>query len=158
MKIGSFKIGVASDHAGKELKQLIVEFMKASDVEVIDYGVVVDSQKSVDYPDYAAAVASDISSKKLDFGILICGTGIGMSIAANKFPYVRAALVWDDFTAKMSRAHNDANVLCLGARTLNHHRAIDLAKLWLETPFEGSRHNLRLEKIREIEKQNFKLI
>lgn len=152
------KVGIASDHAGKELKQLVVEFIQASEIEVIDYGVAYESDKSVDYPDYAAAVAKDVSQKKLDYGILVCGTGTGMAITANKFPYVRAALLWDEFTAKMSRAHNDANIACLGARTLNHHRAIDLVKLWLATPFEGNRHNLRLEKIRNLEKQNFKLL
>lgn len=152
------KIGVASDHAGKELKQMVVEFVATSDLEVVDYGVAQESDLSVDYPDYAAAVARDIGDKKLDFGILICGTGIGMSIAANKFPYVRAALIWDEFTAKMSRAHNNANIACLGARTLNYHRAIDLIKIWLHAGFEGNRHNLRLEKIREIEKQNFKML
>jgi ribose 5-phosphate isomerase B len=147
------KIGIAADHAGKELKQLIADFIKLKNFEVIDYGVAVDSSKSVDYPDYAAILAADIASGKLDRGVLICGTGIGMCMTANKFPSVRAALVWDEFTARMSRAHNDANIICLGARVLNHHRAAELVNIWLDTPFEGNRHKARLDKIREIEKK-----
>ncbi len=147
------KIGIAADHAGKELKQLIADFVRLKNFEVVDYGVSVESDKSVDYPDYAAILATDVSSGKIDRGVLICGTGIGMSMTANKFPGVRAALIWDDFTAKMSRAHNDANIICLGARVLNHHRAAELVNLWLDTEFEGSRHQARLDKIREIEKK-----
>ncbi len=147
------KIGIASDHAGKELKQLIADFVRLKNYEVIDYGVAVGSDKSVDYPDYAAILASDVSAGKLDRGVLICGTGIGMCITANKFPGVRAASVTDEFTARMSRAHNDANIVCLGARVLNHHRAAELVNIWLDTPFEGNRHKARLDKIREIEKQ-----
>jgi ribose 5-phosphate isomerase B len=146
-------IGIASDHAGKELKQLIADFVRLKNYEVIDYGVAVDSDKSVDYPDYAAILAADVSSGKLDRGVLVCGTGIGMCITANKFPGVRAASVSDEFTARMSRAHNDANIICLGARVLNHHRAAELVNLWLDTPFEGSRHQVRLDKIRELEKK-----
>ena len=147
------KIGIASDHAGKELKQLIADFVRLKNYEVIDYGVAVGSDKSVDYPDYAAILASDISAGKLDRGVLICGTGIGMCITANKFPGVRAASVTDEFTSRMSRAHNDANIICLGARVLNHHRAAELVNIWLDTAFEGNRHKARLDKIREIEKQ-----
>ena len=146
-------IGIASDHAGKELKQLIADFVRLKNYEVIDYGVAVDSDKSVDYSDYAAILAADVSSGKLDRGVLVCGTGIGMCITANKFPGVRAASVWDEFTARMSRAHNDANIICLGARVLNHHRAAELVNLWLDTPFEGSRHQVRLDKVRELEKK-----
>jgi ribose 5-phosphate isomerase B len=147
------KLGIAADHAGRELKQLIADFVRLKTYEVIDYGVAVDSDKSVDYPDYAAILAADVASGKLDRGVLICGTGIGMCITANKFKGVRAAPVWDEFTARMSRAHNDANVICLGARVLNHHRAAELVNLWLDTEFEGNRHQARLDKIREIEKK-----
>lgn len=147
------KIGIASDHAGKELKQLIADFVRLKNFEVVDYGVAVDSDKSVDYPDYAAILAGDVGSGKLDRGIAICGTGIGMSITANKFPGVRAAVVWDEFTARMCRAHNDANILCLGSRVLNHHRAAELVNIWLDAEFEGNRHKVRLDKIREIEKK-----
>ena len=152
----SHKIGIASDHAGKELKQLIVDLVRLTDNDVVDYGVATDSDKSVDYPDYAAFLAKDVSSGKLDLAIAICGTGIGMSITANKFPGVRAAVAWDEFSAKMAKAHNNANILCLGARSINHHRASEMVKVWLATKFEGDRHQLRLDKIREIEKKNLK--
>lgn len=147
------KIGIASDHAGKELKQLIADFVRMKNYEVIDYGVSTDTDKSVDYPDYAAILASDVSSGKVERGILICGTGIGMSITANKFPGVRAGLVWDEFTARMCRAHNDTNIICLGSRVLNPHRATEFVNIWLDTEFEGNRHKTRLDKIREIEKK-----
>ena len=150
------KIGIACDHAGKELKQLMADFVKLNNYEVVDYGVAADTDKSVDYPDYAEILASDISSGKLERGILICGTGIGMAIAANKFPGIRAACITDEFTARMSRAHNDSNIMCLGSRVTNHHRAADLVKAWLNTEFEGNRHSTRLEKIRNIEKKNMK--
>jgi ribose 5-phosphate isomerase B len=149
------KIGIAADHAGKELKHFLQEFLNVANFEVIDYGVAHTSDKSVDYPDYAALLANDIRQNKIERGILVCGTGIGMAIVANKFPGVRAAQVWDEFTAKMSRLHNNANVLCLGARVLNYHRAADLAKLWLETEYEGGRHQPRIDKVRTIEKRNF---
>ncbi len=146
-------IGIGCDHAGKELKQLISEMLKLTTNTVVDYGVAADSKTSVDYPDYAAAVAADLSNGKLDLGILVCGTGIGMQITANKFAGVRAAVVWDELSTKMAKEHNDVNILCLGSRTTNHLRACDLVKLWLESPFGGSRHQMRLNKIREIEKK-----
>ncbi len=145
------KIGIACDHAGKELKQLLQEYLAVTDFEVVDYGVANDSQASVDYPDYAALIANDISQKKIAKGVLICGTGIGMCITANKIPGVRAASVWDEFSARMSRAHNDANVICLGSRAVNDHRACDYLKIWLETEYEGGRHQLRLDKIKNLE-------
>lgn len=150
------KIGIAADHGGKELKRLIHDFLRLTDYDVIDYGVSPDTEKAVDYPDYAALLADDVSRGKVDEGIVICGTGIGMCITANKFPDVRAALVWDEFTARMSRMHNNANIICLGARTINHHRAVDFIKIWLETEYEGGRHAERIRKIHEIEKRNLK--
>lgn len=150
------KIGIASDHAGKELKQMIIDFVRLIDVEVVDYGIAMETDKSVDYPDYAEMLARDLTRANIDGAIAICGTGIGMAITANKFPGVRAASAWDEFSSKMSRAHNDANMLCLGARTLNYHRAMDIVRIWLETPFAGERHQMRLNKIREIEKKTFK--
>lgn len=147
------RIGVAADHAGKELKQLVVEMLKMTSHEVVDYGVGIDSRTSVDYPDYAALVASEVSVDKLDCGILICGTGIGMSITANKFPNVRAAVVWDEYSTKMAKEHNNVNVLCLGARMINHMRATEFVKLWLDTPFGGPRHQVRINKIRELEQK-----
>lgn len=150
------RLGISSDHAGKELKQLIYEMLKMTDHEVTDYGVSADSDASVDYPDYAGALARDIAQGKIDRGVAICGTGIGMSIAANKIPGIRAAVVWDEFSTRMARAHNDVNLLCLGARTLNHLRAAEFVKIWLDTPFEAGRHQIRLNKIRELEKKQLR--
>jgi ribose 5-phosphate isomerase B len=146
-------IGLGADHAGKELKQLIAEMLRLTEHQVVDYGVAADCKTSVDYPDYASAVASDVSSGKTDVGILVCGTGIGMQMAANKYPGIRAAAVWDEFSTRMAKEHNNANILCLGARTTTHMRATELVKLWLDTPFGGSRHQARLNKIREIERK-----
>ena len=146
-------IGLGADHAGKELKQLIAEMLRLTEHQVVDYGVAADCKTSVDYPDYASAVASDVSSGKIDIGILVCGTGIGMQMAANKYPGIRAAAVWDEFSTRMAKEHNNANILCLGARTTNYMRATELVKLWLDTPFGGSRHQARINKIREIERK-----
>ena len=148
------KIAIGSDHAGKDLKSLVIDFLTLTNHQVLDYGVAADSVGSVDYPDYADIVASEVSNGRADRGVLICGTGIGMCISANKFPAVRATLVFDEFTTRMSRAHNDANVLCLGARTINHQRAIDFLKIWLTTPFEEGRHRQRLTKVGAIERRN----
>ncbi len=147
------KIAIAADHAGKELKSYVIDFLGLTNHQVLDYGVATDSSVSVDYPDYADIVASEVSAGRCDRGILICGTGIGMCIAANKFPDVRAAVVNDEFTARMSRAHNDANVICLGSRTINHQRAIDFVKIWLSAECEEGRHRARVQKISSIEKR-----
>ncbi len=144
-------LGIASDHAGKELRRHVIDFVKMLGHEVTDYGIGFDVSQSVDYPDYASHVADAISKKAVQKGILICGTGLGMCITANKFKGVRAALIHDEFTAKMSAAHNNANIICLGSRTLNFHRACDFTKLWLETPFEGERHQQRINKIHQHE-------
>jgi ribose 5-phosphate isomerase B len=145
-------IGIASDHAGVELKQMIVEFLTLLDLVIVDHGVSLKDTHSVDYPDYARSLAESIQEGKVQGGIALCGTGIGMSIAANKFPGIRAGVVWDEFSCRMSRSHNDANILCLGSRALHPHRAVELVKLWLETPFSGARHGVRLEKITHIER------
>jgi len=145
------KIGVASDHAGTGLKSVILENLKSSGVQVLDLGVESGKNQSVDYPDYSAALAEKISAGALDGGVAICGTGIGMCITANKFPGIRAASVWDEFTAQMSKEHNNANMICLGARTLQPERAVQLVKLWLSAKFEGGRHQGRLDKITKIE-------
>jgi len=150
------RIGISSDHGGKELKRLVQEFLKLTEHEIVDYGIDFATDASVDYPDYAALLASDIADGKIERGIAICGTGIGMCITANKFPGVRAASVWDTFSAQMAAQHNNANIICLGGRAINHHRAVEMVRTWLETPYEGGRHDVRLNKIAEIEKKNFK--
>jgi len=147
----SQQIGIASDHGGKVLKDKITRFLKEQNLSVDDLGIPLDSSASVDYPDYAAQLSERIAQGKLNRGILVCGSGIGMSIAANKFPGVRAALVTDEFTAKMCRLHNNANILCLGERVINHDRALEFVKIWLATEFEGGRHQSRLDKITGIE-------
>lgn len=145
------KIAIGADHAGFELKELISKIVEDTGHEVIDMGT--GSSCSVDYPDYAEAVAQAVSDGKAERGILICGTGIGMSIVANKFKNVRAALCNDLFTAKMSRLHNDANILCMGARVIGKDVAIEIVKIWLDTPFEAERHLKRVEKINIIERK-----
>ena len=147
----SQQIGIASDHGGKVLKDKISRFLQSQDFEVTDLGVAVDSSISVDYPDYAAKLANLVAEGKLPRGILVCGSGVGMSIAANRFPKIRAALVNDEYVARLCRMHNDANVLCLGERVINHDRAIEFVNIWLTTPFEGGRHQTRLDKITGLE-------
>ena len=147
------KIAVASDHAGKELKSFVIDFLTLTNHTVQDYGLAADSSSSVDYPDYADIVAAEVSQQRCDRGVLICGTGVGMCIAANKFPGIRAVVVWDEFTARMSRFHNDTNIICLGARTINHQRAIDFVKIWLQSEFEEGRHRNRIQKIQQIEQR-----
>jgi len=142
-------IVIASDHGGLELKSALVEFLAAADQVVQDLGTMSDD--SVDYPDFAARLAKALSRGEATRGILICGTGIGMSITANKFPGVRAALVHDEFTAQMAKEHNDANILVMGGRVLKVESAQRMVKIWLETPFEGGRHQRRLDKIASLE-------
>ena len=142
---------IASDHGGLELKEAIKSTLEARGVDVQDLGTI--NSESVDYPDFGEKVARAVSSGVAEHGILVCGTGIGMSIVANKFPGVRAALVNDAFTAQMSREHNDANILVMGGRVLNSEEAAKMVEIWLDTEFEGGRHQRRLDKIAEIEKQ-----
>ncbi len=143
------KIVVASDHAGVGLKEGILRFLLDKKVEAVDRGT--NGGDSVDYPDFAIEVAESVSRGEIDRGILICGTGIGMSIAANKFPGVRAALCHDSLTAEASRKHNDSNILVLGARVLDEKTALTILQIWLTTEFEAGRHQRRLDKIRIIE-------
>lgn len=143
------KIAIASDHAGIDLKTDIVKLLKELQYEVNDFGV--HNRDSADYPDYGIPVAEQVSEGKVDRGVLICGTGIGMSIVANKFQRVRAALCYDSHTAKISRLHNDSNILVMGQRVLESHKALEILKVWLETGFEGGRHERRIKKIEEIE-------
>lgn len=148
------KVALGCDHGGLELKDTIAAELKKLGVEVVDEGTV--SEESVDYPDFAAKVAGDVASGKVDKGITVCGTGIGMSIAANKFPGIRAALCHDSYTARMSRMHNDANILVLGGRVTGPEVALDILREWLKTPFEGGRHQRRLDKIADLEKKGCK--
>jgi len=145
------KIAIASDHAGRELKDDLREFLSSSGVEVVDMGV--DNDDSVDYPDYGIPVAESVSKGKIDRGILVCGTGIGMSILANKFRGVRAALVNDVFTARMSKEHNNANILVIGGRIVGKGLAREMVKAWMEATFEGGRHQKRLDKIAAVESE-----
>ncbi|MEK7688896.1 MAG: ribose 5-phosphate isomerase B [Deltaproteobacteria bacterium] len=145
------KIAIASDHTGRELKEDIKVFLKELGFDnVVDMGS--NGNESVDYPDYGIPVAEKVSRGELEKGILICGTGIGMSIVANKFPNVRAALVNDVYSARMAKEHNNANILVIGGRIAGKGLAREMVKTWLGTKFEGGRHQRRLDKIREIEK------
>jgi len=144
-------LAIGCDHGGFELKEEILSVLHELNIEFIDYGT--DSLKSVDYPDFGEKVSQAVSTGKTERGILICGTGIGMSIVANKFPKIRASLCNDLYTAKMSRFHNDANILVLGGRVVGKGLAKEIVKVWLSTPFEGERHCVRLDKITQIEER-----
>ncbi len=144
-------IAVASDHAGYQAKKHIIDLLKQLSIEIKDFGCF--SDESVDYPHFGAVLAGAVANGQYQRGILICGTGIGMSIVANKFPGVRAALCHDEFTAKACREHNDANILVMGARVLDEQQMEQITKIWLDTPFAGGRHENRLKLITGIEKQ-----
>ncbi len=146
------KVAIASDHRGFHLKEKVISLLKAKGHTVIDDGPASDA--SVDYPDFAALVAKKVSSGEVDRGILICGTGIGMAISANKFPGVRAAACADEVTAELSRRHNDLNVLCLSGDLLSARVTERLVEKWLDTQFEGGRHARRVDKIGELEREN----
>ena len=146
------KIAIAADHGGFELKDSMVEYIISLGNEVMDLGT--NSADSVDYPDYAKKVCEEIQQENSDLGILICGTGIGMSLAANKFEGIRAACVSDVYSAKMSRNHNNANVLCIGARVIGDEVAKLIIKTFLENEFEAGRHQRRVDKIMAFEKEN----
>jgi ribose 5-phosphate isomerase B len=142
-------IAIGSDHGGVQLKDAVRNYLVGRGLTVDDLGT--NNEDSVDYPDFGARVAQAVSSQTIAKGILICGTGIGMSITANKFPGIRAALVWDDFTAQMAKEHNDANILVLGGRVLSAEDACRMVGIWLDTAFAGGRHQGRLDKIAQIE-------
>ncbi len=143
------RIAIGSDHRGYHLKAKIVTLLKQQDHEVEDVGALGD--ESVDYPDFAAIVAKKVSDHEIDRGILICGTGIGMAIAANKFHGVRAAPCTDEVTAEISRRHNDLNILCLSADLLSARVVERMVEVWVGTEFEGGRHARRIDKIKSIE-------
>ena len=148
------RIVIGSDHAGFSLKEEVKTYLAQAGYPVADAGT--NSEESVDYPDYGAAVARGVSAGDFDRGILVCGSGVGMSIVANKFPGVRAALCLDEETARMSRLHNDANVLVLAGRRTDHETAKAIVRLWLNTEFEGGRHKIRVDKIGDIGRQLYK--
>jgi len=148
------KIAIGCDHAGVELKNELVALLKGMGAEVVDFGT--NTSESVDYPDFGDKVSSAVSNGEVERGVLICGTGIGMSIVANKHRNVRAALCSEPFSARMSRLHNDSNILVLGGRVVGNELAKDIARVWMETPFEGGRHQRRLQKIALIEEKRDK--
>ncbi|HEX7504762.1 MAG TPA: ribose 5-phosphate isomerase B [Syntrophales bacterium] len=145
------RIIIGSDHAGFALKETVKSYLSSAGYRVFDAGT--HREESVDYPDYGVQAAERVSSGEFEKGILICGSGVGMAIVANKFPGIRAAVCLDEETAKLSRQHNDSNILVLAGRKTEPAAAERIIKAWLETPFEGGRHQKRLDKIRQIEQR-----
>lgn len=145
------KIGIGSDHGGYNLKNEVIRYLEKNNCEVMDFGTC--SAESVDYPDYGLKVAEAVKSGDCDKGIIICGTGLGISMSANKVPGIRAAACTNSFMARMSREHNDANILALGERVVGLDLALDIVDTWLKAEFQGGRHKTRVDKIIEIEKK-----
>jgi ribose 5-phosphate isomerase B len=145
------KIAIGSDHAGLSLKKEIIKHLQGKELEFEDFGAY--TEESCDYPDFAEKVAEEVVKKNFDFGILVCGTGIGISIAANKVPGIRAALCNDTFSAHACREHNNANILALGARVVGGGVALDIVDSFLGAEFQGARHQKRIDKITQIEKK-----
>ena len=145
------KIAIGSDHGGFQLKGEVIKYLNENNYEVKDFGTY--SEESCDYADYSIKVAEAVANKEYEFGILICGTGIGIGIAANKVPGIRAALCSDTFSAHATREHNDANILTMGQRVVGSGLALDIVKTFLTSKFEGGRHIKRIEKITEIEQK-----
>lgn len=145
------RIAIGSDHGGLRLKKDVIKHLEKNGIEVKDFGTY--TEESCDYPDYAKAVGKAVVAKEYDFGILICGTGIGISIAANKVPGVRAALCCDTFSAHATREHNNANILAMGERVVGPGLALDIVDAFLGAEFEGGRHQNRVNKITDIEKE-----
>jgi ribose 5-phosphate isomerase B len=143
------KIALASDHGGFDLKESVIAHLLNTGWEVDDLGP--HSGNSVDYPDYGIKLAEAVAEKKVDRGIVICGTGIGMSIVVNRYPGIRGTLCSDVFTAKLCREHNDSNILIMGGRVIGKGLAAEIVNTWLNTPFEGGRHQRRLDKINQID-------
>lgn len=146
------RIAIGSDHAGFDLKEAIKELLTELGHEAVDFGT--DGKTSVDYPDFAGPAAQAVAQGDCDRGILVCGTGIGMSIAANKVAGIRAALVHDLLSARLTREHNDSNVLCLGQNIVGRAVALEIVRVWLGADFEGGRHDRRVQKIRFLEAAN----
>lgn len=146
------KIAIASDHAGFEEKERLKPLLNELGIEFEDLGT--GSTESVDYPDYARKVAEEVAQGKVDQGLLVCGSGTGMAIAANKVPGVRAAVAWSEEIARLAREHNDANVLALGARTTPPEKLPEIVRAWFGAEFDAGRHDRRVEKIRQIENRS----
>jgi ribose 5-phosphate isomerase B len=146
-------IALGCDHGGLNIKNAVINYLKENNIEYKDYGCY--TEESVDYPEYAYKVATAITSGEAELGILCCGTGIGISIAANKVKGIRAAVVTDEFCAEMTRRHNNANILAMGGRVITEEQAVKFADIFLNTPFEGDRHNRRLDMISAIENGTF---
>jgi ribose 5-phosphate isomerase B len=147
------KIGLGSDHGGYNLKEEIKKHLESKGIELVDFGTE-NGIDSVDYPIYGEKVARAVANKDVDYGILCCGTGIGISLAANKVKGIRCAVVSDTFSAKMSKAHNNANMLSLGERVLGKGLALEIVDAWLNTEFEGERHLRRVNMLNDIEQNN----
>ncbi|TYQ14678.1 UNVERIFIED_CONTAM: ribose 5-phosphate isomerase B [Acetivibrio alkalicellulosi] len=145
------KVGIGSDHAGYNLKKEIIKYFEEKNIQTIDFGTC--SNDSVDYPDYGLAVAEAVKEGKCDRGIIICGTGLGISIAANKVKGIRAANCTNSFMARMSREHNDCNVLAIGERVVGLDLALDIVDTWMNSEFQGGKHKRRVDKICEIERK-----
>ena len=145
---------LGSDHGGLELKEAVKALLQQRGISFEDCGT--DNGNSVDYPDFGVKVAGRVSKDPSTLGILVCGTGIGMSIVANKFPHVRAALATDTFMARMAKEHNNANILVLGGRVLSNELAAEMVATWLDAQFEGGRHQNRLDKIAKVEQDVMK--
>ena len=144
-------IALGADHAGWELKEALKAWLIENGHQILDFGT--HSPDSVDYPDYALEVAESVASGKAERGVLVCGTGIGMAMTANKVPGIRAALCSDPFMARMSREHNDANILTLSGRLMDKELGLEILRMWLSTEFAGGRHEQRLGKIAQIERR-----
>ena len=147
-------IAIGSDHGGYKLKEEIKKYLEEKNIEYKDFGSM--SEERTDYPEIAKKVAESVQENEYNQGILICRTGIGMSIVANKFKGIRCALCHDEFTAKNSKLHNNSNILALGADTISTNEAICILRMWIATEFEGGRHEERINIIKEIEKENMK--
>lgn len=145
------KIALGSDHGGLNLKKEIIKHLQEKGYEIKDFGTY--TEDSCDYPDYGVKVAEEVAAKKFDFGIIVCGTGIGISISANKVPGIRAALCSDTFSAHATREHNNANILALGERVVGKGLALDIVDTFLNAKFQGDRHQRRIDKITDIEKK-----
>jgi len=142
------KIAIGADHAGYLMKETVKKYLHDKEIQFTDFGTF--KMERTDYPDYAYKVANAVSKQEADLGILICGTGIGMCIAANKVKGIRAGSAWNTKSAELGRLHNNANILCLGARLLGEDEAVTIVETWLNTSFEGGRHEKRIEKIHSI--------